>query len=408
MKDKGGGRTIKPACKHTHLPAWIGRGYTFFILLPSSFILILFLTLQATSAPQGSGLERIILEHTDTLRTSGGLRHLIGNVRLRRGETVITADRALYDPRSGQVSLTGNAILTEPDRKVLARRMNYNEFTGDFEAAEDVDTYYGDSLRIRCDLSRYNDKEETVDLHGSVIIDDLTDGARITGKHCLWKQYDDSGVIDQDPVYRLPDEEANPPDTLIITSIRLDFDHARMTALFTGNVHLTQDEIIAVADTLRHLPDSSLTILSGAPIIQRDEDELSGRMVELLYEGRKLKKMTVFGDAKAFSVTQPGDPRYNYLAGETLTMTTVDDSTRIVFVEGDALGEYHVWDNEQGYQGVNVSAADTIELTIVSKRTTSIILDGRASGSFYPPEDIPEGVGVRQPASKNGKAGSDF
>ncbi|HHE46526.1 MAG TPA: hypothetical protein ENL08_02335 [Bacteroidetes bacterium] len=345
-----------------------------------------------SSAAGRTGLERIELLHADTLRSRGASRQLIGHVKVRRGATLITADRALYNTRSGEVTLTGNVKLNEPERKVTAERMVYNEFSGNFEASRNVDMYYGDSLRIRSRLARYDETAGTIDLFGNLIIDNLSDGARITGNHGRWNQLEDNGVIDQSPVYRLPDEKGDPPDTLVIVSRYLQFDRAAGSALFTGSVKLTQSEIRAESDSLHHLPDSSLTVLSGNPVIWRGEDELTGRVIRLYYEERSLKRVVAEGDASVLSGTVPDDPRRNHLTGDRLTMTTIDDSTRVILVEGDAQGEYHVWDERDVYQGVNLSAADAIELTIVSERVTSIVLEGRSNGVFYPPGQIPEGV----------------
>ncbi|MDP8238150.1 MAG: LptA/OstA family protein [Candidatus Hatepunaea meridiana] len=359
------------------------------------FVVVLFVCPLMAATYEGNA-ERIVLEHADTLRSSKGVRHLIGNVRIRKGETVIIADRAKYNPNSGQVNLTGKVVMQEPERRIDANRVSYNELSGDFEAVGDVDIVQGDSLRLRCRIARYYKENETVDLSGNVIIDILSDNSRITGDHGNWNQIDDSAIIDQNPVYKLPDEEGESPDTLAITSDILYFNRDKRTALFTGNVVLTRDDMRAVADSLRHLPDSSLTILSGKPVIWQNDDELTGDLIELQYAGRKLEKMFVIGSAQVLSKPRTDDARRNYVTGEKLELTTINDSTRIIYVEGNAQGEYHIWDENGNYRGVNISASDSIELTIVLDKTTSVILEGRAKGVFYPPEDVPEGVGLRE------------
>ncbi len=365
-------------------------------MISSRCITLCFLNLFTLAAITEGKVERIELEHADTLRSRGNVRELIGHVQIRRGLTFITSKRALYDAKAGRVVLTGNVLLDEPGRKVRAERMTYNELTGDFEASKDVDMLHADSLRIRCDKAHYVELIGTVDLFDDIIIDNLSDGARITGRHGLWNQIEDSGIIDQEPVYRLPDETGDPPDTLVITSRRLSFNRSSRVAVFTGDVDLMQAEIHAMADSLRHLPDSSLTILSGDPVIWRGDDELTGRRIELYYEGRTLSRIFVQDDAVALSKPEENDSLRNYLNGITLSMTTVNDSTRIIIVKGDAKGEYHVWDSDTVYQGVNLSAADVIELTLISDKVTSIVLSGRANGAFYPPDDVPEGIGHRE------------
>ena len=359
-----------------------------------SFVIFLLNLFFLVAISEGK-VERIELEHADTLRSRGNVRELIGHVQIRRGPTLITSKRALYDAKAGRVVFTGDVLLDEPGQKVRAERMTYNELTGDFKASEDVDMLHADSLRIRCNKAHYVELIGTIDLAGDIIIDNLSDGARITGRHGRWNQIEDSGIIDWEPVYMLPDETGNPPDTLVITSEKLIFSRTTRVAVFTGDVDLMQDEIHAVADSLRHMPDSSLTILSGDPVIWRSDDELTGKQIELHYEGRILSEIFVQDDAVALSKPEENDSLRNYLSGITLTMTTID-SMRVIVVKGDAKGEYHVWDSDTVYQGVNLSAADVIELTLISDKVTSIVLSGRSNGAFYPPDDVPDGVGYHE------------
>jgi lipopolysaccharide export system protein LptA len=337
--------------------------------------------------------QQIILEHADTLRSRNDSRYLIGNVQVRRGLTQINSDRARHDPKNGQITLTGNVVLIEPGRVMNADYVNFNEFNGSFEARENVDLIEADSVRIRCNVALYDDANQIIDLYGNVIIDNYSDGARITGKHCRWYEASNSGIIDQDPVYRLPDDKGTQPDTLVIKSKILQFNRVTNSALFTGNVDLVQNQLHALSDTLNHMPDSNMTVLMGNPVIHHDKDELSGKKVELFYEGQKLIRMYVDGDALVISIPEEDSTLFNYMIGKEMTMTVINDSTRLIQMEGNAQGVVHVWDGEGLYHGVNQSAADKIELTMISDKTESIILKGRSNGIFYPPKDIPDDLG---------------
>ncbi|NQU04461.1 MAG: hypothetical protein HQ568_00100 [Calditrichaeota bacterium] len=345
------------------------------------------------SVPHDNSTQQIILEHADTLRSRNNIRYLIGNVQVRRGETLIKSDRARHDPINSKITLTGSVVLTEPGRIMKAERVNFNELNGNFEAYENVDLTEADSVRIRCNIAKYDEANQIIDLIGDVIIDNLSDGARITGHHCRWFESLNGGVIDQEPVYRLPDKTGNPPDTLVIIADKLEFNRLSNSALFMGNVDLVQDKLWAQADTLHHLPDSSMTILSGNPIIRKDSDELTGELIELFYEEQKLKRMNVIGEALVISIPEEDSLLFNYIVGKDMTMTVMNDSTRLILMEGNAQGVVHVWGSDGAYHGVNQSAADTIELTTVSDQTESITLEGRSNGVFYPPQDIPDDLG---------------
>lgn len=340
----------------------------------------------------GNPLDRIILHHADTLRSKNDVRMLIGNVNIQHGDTEISAEKGYYDLKEGVIDLIGNVKLKEPDRRISANRISFYESTGNFEAEGEVDFLRSDSIRIRCALVRYEKEVETIELFDDLVIDILSDGSTVLGKYGFWKREQDFAVIEGDVVYSLPDSTTHPPDTLVIKSQKLELDRLKNAALFSTDVDLTKSQLLAVADTLFYQPDSNLTILQGAPVIWRYDDQLSGNRIELHFSNRELNLIEVNGNSVALSKSTPESDMNNRLAGRDMTITLVNDSTRIVMVNGDAEGEYHVWNEDGTYQGVNLSAADSIKLIIVNNITTDIHLEGSVTGAFYPPEDAPPGL----------------
>lgn len=346
--------------------------------------------------------ERITLEYADTLRSRGNVRELIGNVKVNRGDRRITADRALYDTDAGVIRLTGKVKLTEPSRRVRADRMRYDENSGNFEAQGAVDVAVGDSLRIRCYTAYYTDKTSILELENNLIIDMFSDSSQITGGWGLFNLKDSSGVIEGSPVYRLLIKDDVKRDTLIIKSRKLEFSRRDNSALFTDDVELSRRDLLALADTLYHQPDSNRTQMRGAPLLWRGEDELSGKQIDILYKGQAVRNLTITGDAIALSPARAGDYRKNRLRGRKLVFDVIDDSSHAVHCEGDAVGRYFVWDEKDVYQGVNLAAADVIDIAITGKKTTLIDIVGKANGAFYPPGFEPPDV--IEPAPKRATA----
>lgn len=344
---------------------------------------------------------KVILDHADTLRSRGAVRHLIGNVRVRYGGKTIFADEANYNSKTGLLDLLGSVALREPDQVLTAHRVSFYENTGDYESTGDVDFTRLDSIRIRCNMARFIETEGTLDLYDNVIINNLSDGAVITGSTGRWEENTAKAVVEGNSVYRLPDPDADPPDTLVIKSRRISFDQSENSALFTGNVDLVMGELLAVSDSLYHQPDTRQTVLSGAPVIWRGSDQLSGRKVFLYFKEKELESIKVRGDAIVLSEAHPGSSWRNRLSGRELIVTIINDSTRHVHVEGDAEGEYYVWDENDVYQGVNLSAADVIELLIESNKATEIKLMGKTTGAFHPPGMEPLGVADENPGASS-------
>jgi len=380
-------------------------------------IFVVALLLVSTGALHGIGRKssnRIVLDHADTLRSHGDVRHLIGNVRVHRGDKIMTADQALYDAVNGFIDLTGNVTLSEPGQSIKAQRINYFETTGNYEGQGEVDFTKADSIRIRCRKVRFIEETSTLNLYDNVIINNLSDGATITGELGRWLKNEEVAIIEGEPVYRLPqkskrktgrdvsidrktggdvyttdstggDASSTERDTLVIKSILITFHKIANTALFTGDVDLEIGDLLAVSDTLFHQPDSERTELSGAPMIWRGEDQMSGKHIDLYSEDNELKRIIVTGEAVILSEAHEDDERRNRLAGILLNINIINDNTQHVRVEGDAKGEYHIWDEKDEYKGVNLSAADAIEIIIENDQVQEIKLEGKTSGAFYPP-----------------------
>jgi len=323
------------------------------------------------------------------MKSKDGIREVIGNVRFRHGDKIILAEHGIYNPLTGRVTLTNAVRLIEPDRITLTDRAILNERTGNFEALGNVDMSAGDSIQIRCKRAYYFEKDSLIQLYENVIINSLNDNVQITGSKGEWQQGSDVAIIRGYPVYMYPDTTVDPPDTLFIRSNQIRFDRHTRSAMFTGTVRLNKGELRSKSDTLFHLPDSNFSYLSGSPTIWQDQDELSGGYIELYYSGNKLRKIIVLNDAQALSRSQPDDPRRNRLSGDSLSISTVNDSLRVIHVNGNAQGYYHLWNEDAVYQGVNLSAADVIEITILNEETEDILLLGDVSGTFYPPELAP-------------------
>jgi len=353
-------------------------------------VFIIFFILTSAYSKDLSQDSKIILDNADIMRSVGDVRNLIGNVRIRHRDKVITADRARYNSKSGIIEMNRNVELYEPEQMMTANKVTYYEKTGNYEAIGNTDFTRLDSIRIRCNVAKFHDDEDMLDLVTNVIINNLSDGATITGNRGEWFNLNNSAVITGNPVYMLPYSNNDDEDTLIINSNQITFYQSSNLALFTGEVTLQLGELLAESDSLMHMPDSSITILSGSPIIWRDTDKLSGGKILLYFVEKELNRIEVIGDGSILSEAHPEKGIFNILTGETLNISIINDSTRFVQAAGDAVGDYHIWDENDVYQGENVSTANSIDILMEGNKASSISLLGHTSGTFYPPKFVPE------------------
>lgn len=329
------------------------------------------------------GEEKIILEYADTLRTRDQVRELIGNVKVKRGDARLTADRALYDAGLGVIWLRGSVHYREINRQVRAQSLRYFERTGNFDAGGEIEIVVGDSLLIKCQEVHYNDSTGWLEMERDLNLFFFRDNSTISGE---WGQFhipDSTGVIGGEPVYRLPPQDGK--DTLIIRSHKLFFSQPENWAKFQGEVRLEKGLLYTISDTLFYQPDSHRVTLIGAPVVWYKKDRLMGKEIVIHTQNGALEWMEVREKGVIISPVEKDTTQVHRLSGEQLHFKVVNDSTRLLIAVGSALGQYYVWDEAKGYQGLNISRADSIAIRIVKDRAEEILISGKASGEFYPP-----------------------
>lgn len=357
----------------------------------SILVIVVFLSVfRALTSATGTENEKIILDHADTLRTKGFVRHMLGNVQLHKENQTLNADRVLYDVNYGMVNLSGHVVITEPDQVLTSRRITYYEQSGDYESAGNVEFLKADSVKINCNFANFSSMDSLLRLFGDVRIENLRNGAIIKGDNGIWNDQEKKAFITGNPAYLLPDDDSTSTDTLVIKSLTIEYFHRDNSALFIGDVDLQKGDLLAISDSLFHQPDSGQTSLTGAPVIWQSIDQLSGQSIYLFINDGALDSIEVINEAIILTEAHEESDLLNRLAGDYLKITMLDDSSRIVHVEGDSQGEYYIWDEQKVYQGVNLSAADIIEIEIINEEVSKISLIGKTSGAFYPPGMEPD------------------
>ncbi|MBC8466027.1 hypothetical protein H8D57_03280, partial [bacterium] len=234
----------------------------------SILVIVVFLSVfRALTSATGTENEKIILDHADTLRTKGFVRHMLGNVQLHKENQTLNADRVLYDVNYGMVNLSGHVVITEPDQVLTSRRITYYEQSGDYESAGNVEFLKADSVKINCNFANFSSMDSLLRLFGDVRIENLRNGAIIKGDNGIWNDQEKKAFITGNPAYLLPDDDSTSTDTLVIKSLTIEYFHRDNSALFIGDVDLQKGDLLAISDSLFHQPDSGQTSLTGAPVI---------------------------------------------------------------------------------------------------------------------------------------------
>lgn len=234
-----------------------------FILHLSSFILLLF---PATLLSQPIGPAQMIEASADSLVgiNTGGeeIQKLFGNVRIRQGVLLITAERADFYRTRNRAELMGNVRVTQPGVVMTGPRASYDGITRVATAPAGV-TIVEDGATVKAGAGDYEMNARIAHFRNGVTLQD--------GKSTLRAGSGDYYSNDARAEFR--DNVRVENDSGTISARRITHWRVTQESFAVGNVLLISRAGNArlAGDTLRHRPADGYTIATGRPkLVQID------------------------------------------------------------------------------------------------------------------------------------------
>lgn len=331
-------------------------------------IVIILLLLSASNLwakPQEKEEESLELLHADLsdlrMEKENIILNLNGNVQFRHGKTELYADRAVWYRSSGLVIFLGKVKVEEPEQSLSAERITYYQKLKKVVADEKV------KLESR--------KEKTV----------------ITGGHAEYERIRKYVLFTYSPslVYNPEIEDSS----LTITADTLEYFVELKRGVARGDVHILKGEMEASCEEAEILGKEERIVLSQNPSARRENSELSGEEMEILYKDNKIYKIEVSGQAKAThrELADSSTQKYNesYLSGKKVCfLLGEDEKLKTVKVLNNATSLYYPSTKDTIAQSRNEASGDSLELDFEEEKLKRITIIGGALGSYYfPPEE---------------------
>ncbi len=366
----------------------------------------------------------VILDHADSLVgmviDGQQVRELIGNVRIRQGQTTIACDRALEYRETGTVFLNGHVVLTDDSVTIRAPRGTFYREPRRAEAFEDVSlddgkvqlhsryaeyqigirkAFFRDNVEVHDStstlfadsLTYFRDEKRSV-ATGNVRIRYAADNVTITGGYVEnWANRDFSRVMVHPVFMQIDTTIYGDLDTLIVRSKVMEaYRDSTQHMIAIDSVRIVRADLAARAGRADFYTKADSILLRRSPVIWYEATQVTGDSVDVLLEKRLLKLVRVMGRAFALSLSDSlHTQKVDQLSGETMNMHFAQKKLNMIDVENRSTSVYHLYEDREP-NGLNKISGDRIIMEFVNGKIGSIRIYGGVEGQYFPERLVKE------------------
>ncbi len=365
----------------------------------------------------------VILEHADSLIgdiiDGEEARQLIGNVKLRHGNTIITCDRAVQFRKSNRVSMEGVVEVQDDTLRMVGMRGMYYADDRIAEAFERVmleephttlratyGKYFMNNKKayfkgnvvvedtasvVTADELTYFREEQKSIADGNVKIVNAKNGITIFGNHFEnYKKENYSKVTENPKIVQIDTNTAGERDTLIVTAAVLESYRDSIERLVaTDSVKIIRDGLAAEAGVCIYLTDVDSIILKKSPFVwyetgKNEDNQVSGESIYIKLKNRRLE--TVYINERAVAISRADTTlvnRFNQMTGQQIILQFVDDKINKITVINTATSLYYLFEDRKP-NGMNITTGDQIEIIFRDGKIDKIVATSGVEGNYYP------------------------
>jgi len=335
----------------------------------SFLVILLFFGNILWATPQEKAEEPVELLHADLselrMEKENVILNLNGNVHFRHGNSELFSDRAVWYRSSGLLIFIGKVRVEEPDQSLSAERI----------------TYYQNLKKVVADEN--------------VKLESKRENTIVTGGHAEYDRNKKYVIFTQNPslIYNPQIEDSS----LTITADTLEYLVQLRRGNASGNVNILKGEMEASCENAELFSKEEKIVLRGSPLAKREDSNLSGKEMEILYQENKIYRIEVCGEAKTThkELVDSISQRYNqsYLAGKKLYfLLGEDEKLRTVKVIDNATSLYYPSSQDTLAQVKNEASGDSLELNFEEQKLKRITILGGAIGSYYSPAETKDSL----------------
>ena len=309
------------------------------------------------------------------------LIELWGHVQLRQGDAYLFCDFAKFWQVENRAILYGDVLIYDNKRKLKGDQVDYDGQDKIETASGHVSIISGSRILNANEVTYWQEQEQTT-ATGDVIIQDILENVTLKSQKVFHDKQLDYSLAREYPVLSKIDTVAK--DTLEIYGLKMEIWGEEERALVTDSVSIQKGDLIANCQRAEYQSESELLILLDTPEIMHRNQIMYGDTIDILLKEVHFQGAVIRGHALIVSTDSTFQDK---LEGQKITVEAIDDTIRKVIVENQAKSYYHIFNEEDEFQGVNSVTGDHIILDFDKddlKEITVMSDPGQCTGVYSP------------------------
>ena len=353
----------------------------------------------------------------------------VRNARYADSTSIATADRIIYDSKTDLITLDGNAYYKSEEEEARATKITMNQSTEDTELIGNA-SYKGKDNNVSGEKILFNKKTESLQVQGRSALEE--DNMRIsaedlsyikeTGKglakgNVVWKDTVQNNVIlselinynntseyaeairvddvrpvlkqllDKDTLYVCADTLLSYADNVVVGDSIPVNDTIRYFRA-SKDVRIYNEDISAIADSVRYNDQDSTFVLMGNPVMWSDTSQFSGDTIFLHLVESKVKDIRIIN--QGMIITSLADKYYNQISGKNIHAFMDSSYIEKMNVAGNARSLYFIQDEEEDLVGANRTDCSKMTFFFEQDSLTDILFFTKPESLLTPIADTKE------------------
>lgn len=305
----------------------------------------------------------VIESDTLTYNTSSEITYFHGATTITSDSNFIYCEHGWYDTQNEKSAFWQNSYLETKEQRLSGDSIYYDRTAGIGEA------------------------------FGNVLIQDTTNKVDIQGGYAFYNEVSDSSLVTDCPVFIQYFDK----DTLYLVADTLSIQQDSLTELklFRAyhNVLLYKPDLQASCDSLIYSEIDSMMYFMSAPIIWSDENQLTGKKINIrTYNGivKNLyinKKATIISEADSLN-----SEHYNQIQGKTIEgLFNAENKLETVFVKGNGEVIYFMGEDQKPPTDMNHTQCAEMKILLKKNEIDKIKFYNKPTASLKPIIEVNEG-----------------
>jgi lipopolysaccharide export system protein LptA len=352
--------------------------------------LFLGLFFSVANAQDSAETERLELVHADTLFGTvinrQQVQRLVGDVKFRQGDAIMTCDQAIYYMANETVVFMGHVHVVADQKEIFADRMEYDSDTQVQVATGDV-TLVDSSNTLTCEWMTFKRLEDQAIARQNVVITDHEQDFKLTGSEVVYDLEKAYAQVIGKPMFTSMDSLGMPDLTIEGEVIEMFSDGD--TVQVSNQVVIERNEMVATCRYLKYIRELDIVHLLDEPVVRQGDDFIIGETIDILMDGTEIAGMEVRGRsfvATRVDTQKTSDNRFNLISGQRVSIGIREQEVDSVAVTGQATSYFYVIENG-AERGINKIIGDKLVIYFQNGELERVWVKGDPSpseGTFYP------------------------